>query len=78
MEEPIAQMPLDFSVTMINFKLKSEENNNNNPSVLSQENNSTSNSTSAFKVVTPRGKTDGQFHIKSSCVPFNRTSKISE
>ena len=56
MEEPITQMPLDFSLTMINFKLKTEENNNNNPSVLSHENNS---STSAFKVVTPRLKTDG-------------------
>jgi hypothetical protein len=56
--EPINHLPLDFSVTMMNIKFK-QEPNNNNPVMQLQENNS---STSAFKVVTPRGKTDGKFY----------------
>lgn len=54
--ETLAHLPLDFSVTMMNFKLKNELNNNSS-NVLSQNNHQTS---SAFKVVTPRGKSDGK------------------
>lgn len=54
--EPLSHLPLDFSVTMMNLKMKQEQNNNN-PVLQFHENNS---STSAFKVVTPRGKTDGK------------------
>ena len=50
--EPLTHMPLDFSLTMMNLKIKHELNNN---SILQQNNQSSS----AFKVVTPRGKTDG-------------------
>lgn len=58
--EPINHLPLDFSVTMMNLKFKQEQNNNNNPVMQLQENNS---STSAFKVVTPRGKSDGRLQF---------------
>lgn len=54
--ETLAHLPLDFSVTMMNLKLKNELNNNSSM-VLSQNNHQTS---SAFKVVTPRGKSDGK------------------
>lgn len=59
--EPLSHLPLDFSVTMMNLKMKQEQNNNN-PVLQFHENNS---STSAFKVVTPRGKTDGKKMIFS-------------
>lgn len=55
--ETLTQLPLDFSVTMMNIKIKSEMNNNTTM-FLSQNNQQSS---SAFKVVTPRGKTDGEF-----------------
>lgn len=55
--ETLTQLPLDFSVTMMNIKIKSELNNNTSM-FLSQNNQQSS---SAFKVVTPRGKTDGEF-----------------
>lgn len=55
--ETLTQLPLDFSVTMMNIKIKSEMNNNTSM-FLSQNNQQSS---SAFKVVTPRGKTDGEF-----------------
>lgn len=54
--ETLTHLPLDFSVTMMNLKLKNEMNNNSTM-VLSQNNHQTS---SAFKVVTPRGKSDGE------------------
>lgn len=54
--ETLTHLPLDFSVTMMNLKLKNEMNNNSSM-VLSQNNHQTS---SAFKVVTPRGKSDGE------------------
>jgi hypothetical protein len=54
--ETMTQLPLDFSVTMMNIKIKSELNNNTSM-FLSQNNQQSS---SAFKVVTPRGKTDGE------------------
>ena len=50
--EQLTHMPLDFSLTMMNLKIKHELNNN---TILQQNNQSSS----AFKVVTPRGKTDG-------------------
>jgi hypothetical protein len=49
-------LPLDFSVTMVNIKINGSHNNNN--STHSFESNSNA-LTSAFKVVTPKGKTDG-------------------
>lgn len=57
--ETLTQLPLDFSVTMMNIKIKSELNNNTSM-FLSQNNQQSS---SAFKVVTPRGKTDGEFRF---------------
>lgn len=56
--ETLTQLPLDFSVTMMNLKIKHEQNNNN-ANVFLQQNNQQS--SSAFKVVTPRGKSDGKF-----------------
>jgi len=56
--ETLTQLPLDFSVTMMNIKIKHEQNNNNSTSIFLQQNNQ--HSSSAFKVVTPRGKTDGK------------------
>lgn len=54
--ETLTQLPLDFSVTMMNIKIKSEMNNNN--MFLTQNNQQSS---SAFKVVQPRnGKSDGE------------------
>ncbi|CRL02630.1 CLUMA_CG015877, isoform A [Clunio marinus] len=53
--ETLTQLPLDFSVTMMNIKIKNEMNNNTSM-FLSQNNQQSS---SAFKVVTPRGKSDG-------------------
>lgn len=58
--ETLTQLPLDFSTTMMNIKIKSELNNNVSM-FLSQNNQQSS---SAFKVVTPRGKTDGEFAIR--------------
>lgn len=58
--ETLTQLPLDFSVTMMNIKIKSELNNNTSM-FLSQNNQQSS---SAFKVVTPRGKTDGEFNFQ--------------
>lgn len=57
--ETLTQLPLDFSVTMMNIKIKSEMNNNTSM-FLSQNNQQSS---SAFKVVTPRGKTDGMLRF---------------
>lgn len=55
--ETLTQLPLDFSVTMMNIKIKSEMNNNTSM-FLSQNNQQSS---SAFKVVQPRnGKSDGE------------------
>lgn len=54
--EAFTQFPLDFSVTMMNIKIKNELNNNTSL-VLTQ--NNCQQSSSAFKVVTPR-KTDGK------------------
>jgi hypothetical protein len=54
--ETLTQLPLDFSVTMMNIKIKNELNNNTN--LILTQNNSQQTS-SAFKVVTPR-KTDGK------------------
>jgi hypothetical protein len=59
--ETMTQLPLDFSVTMMNIKIKSEMNNNTSM-FLSQNNQQSS---SAFKVVTPRGKTDGELEIQT-------------
>lgn len=56
--ETLTHLPLDFSVTMMNIKIKSELNNNTSM-FLSQNNQQSS---SAFKVVTPRGKTDGEWY----------------
>lgn len=50
--ESLKHIPLDFTLTMMNLKIKHELNNN---SILQQNNQSSS----AFKIVTPRGKTDG-------------------
>lgn len=52
--EILTQLPLDF--TMMNIKIKNELNNNTN--LILTQNNSQQTS-SAFKVVTPR-KTDGK------------------
>lgn len=57
--ETLTQLPLDFSVTMMNIKIKNELNNNT--SMFVSQNNPQS--SSAFKVVTPRGKTDGELEI---------------
>lgn len=55
--ETLTQLPLDFSVTMMNIKIKSEMNNNTSM-FLTQNNQQSS---SAFKVVQPRnGKSDGE------------------
>ncbi|KAL7049229.1 hypothetical protein ACKWTF_003634 [Chironomus riparius] len=61
--ETLTHLPLDFSVTMMNnIKIKSEltkhELNNNNPSVNMIFQQNSQQSSSAFKVVTPR-KSDG-------------------
>lgn len=59
--ETLTQLPLDFSVTMMNIKIKSEMNNNTSM-FLSQNNQQSS---SAFKVVQPRnGKTDGKLNYR--------------
>lgn len=57
--EALTQFPLDFSVTMMNIKIKNELNNNTSL-ILTQ--NNCQQSSSAFKVVTPR--TDGKSCIK--------------
>lgn len=57
--ETLAQLPLDFSVTMMNIKIKNELNNNTN--FLTQ--NNSQQTSSAFKVVTPR-KTDGKIFLR--------------
>lgn len=59
--ETLTQLPLDFSVTMMNIKIKNELNNNTN--LILTQNNSQQTS-SAFKVVTPR-KTDGKNFFSS-------------
>lgn len=68
--ETLTQLPLDFSVTMMNnLKIKSEltkhELNNNNPSVNMIFQQNSQQSSSAFKVVTPR-KSDGKLSEKNS------------
>ena len=70
--ETLTQLPLDFSVTMMNnIKIKSEltknELNNNNPSVNMIFQQNSQQSSSAFKVVTPR-KSDGKFTINRVCI----------
>jgi hypothetical protein len=67
--ETLTQLPLDFSVTMMNnIKIKSEltkhELNNNNPSVNMIFQQNSQQSSSAFKVVTPR-KSDGKLNFHS-------------
>lgn len=59
--ETLTQLPLDFSVTMMNIKIKNELNNNTN--LILTQNNSQQTS-SAFKVVTPR-KSDGKNFFSS-------------
>lgn len=59
--ETLTQLPLDFSVTMMNIKIKNELNNKTN--LILTQNNSHQTS-SAFKVVTPR-KTDGKRKVYS-------------
>jgi hypothetical protein len=60
------QLPLDFSVAMLNnIKIKNElNNNNNNNNLVLQQNNQQS--SSAFKVVTPR-KSDGKLRKWQVC-----------
>lgn len=58
--EAVTQFPLDFSVTM-NIKIKNELNNNT--SLIFTQNNCQQ-SSSAFKIVTPR-KTDGKIKKKN-------------
>ena len=71
--ETLTQLPLDFSVTMMNIKIKSELNNNTSM-FLSQNSQQSS---SAFKVVTPRGKTDGELKILKY-EAFLKRNKFSE
>lgn len=72
--ETLTQLPLDFSVTMMNIKIKSEMNNNTSM-FLSQNNQQSS---SAFKVVTPRGKTDGELKLHGKNVVFEKFMKKVE
>lgn len=69
--ETLTQLPLDFSVTMMNIKIKNELNNNTN--LILTQNNSQQTS-SAFKVVTPR-KSDGKRDLKRKFLELMLNSK---